>query len=278
MPAYDQRRDEGDQTEDLIHRHRAASGEPDQADQEGQPELAAAEADQTADATDQQGAPESYRDRAPARQRGRAGRYRRTGHAPLGDTCSGERLHDPFGNAPWPLTQAEYPGRIATRIDLDDLRTGRDVDAAAGESPKNAPDWRTQGNRSYGCDDRAFLDPISYASTRDEATGIRCVDEALTSGTPYRPGLAYQGQGRAGLDDLPEPVTPHGLDGDIDVFASDEVWAEANREGCDTALRFGDRPLSHTGIDQCRPGHRLNRLSHRQRGVTDHVAGIQGLP
>jgi len=38
----------------------------------------------------------------------------------LGDTCSGERLQDAFGNAPGPLTHAEYPGRVATRIDLND--------------------------------------------------------------------------------------------------------------------------------------------------------------
>jgi hypothetical protein len=50
MPAHDERCRQCHEAEDLIHRHGRARSEADQPDQNWQAELAAAEADQAADA------------------------------------------------------------------------------------------------------------------------------------------------------------------------------------------------------------------------------------
>src|ERR1700732_2696737 len=80
MPSHDQSRYQSNEAEDLVHRYRAR-GKADQADQQRQPKLAAAKADQTANATDDQGAAKSNRCRAPPAERGNAGCGRLMGHA-----------------------------------------------------------------------------------------------------------------------------------------------------------------------------------------------------
>jgi hypothetical protein len=82
MPAHDQRRYQGYEAEDLIHRHGRARGEADQNDKYRQPELAAAQTDQAADTADQQGTAEGNCDRAPGCEGGRNGRGNQTHHTP----------------------------------------------------------------------------------------------------------------------------------------------------------------------------------------------------
>jgi hypothetical protein len=80
MPVHDQRRYEGDEAEDLIHRHRSTGRETDKANEDWQAELTTAQTDQAADATDQQGARKSDRRHPPAGKCGHTGRRNRGAH------------------------------------------------------------------------------------------------------------------------------------------------------------------------------------------------------
>jgi hypothetical protein len=110
-----------------------------------------------------------------------------------------------------------------------------------------------------------------------EASLVRCVDEALPSDAANGPRFSRQGERRAGLDDLAEPLAPHGLNGDIDVLAGDEIWPEADGEFSDTALVLGDRPLPHAGVNQGGPIRRSDDLGERLHRDWHHIVSLQGM-
>jgi hypothetical protein len=161
MPAHDERGHQGHEAEDLIHRHGRTRSETDEADQDWQAKLAAAETDQAANAADQRRADKRNRRRAPTDKGERRlmppELSRGFEHSRF---C--ERLKHAFGYAPGPFSQAERSRRLATRIDLNHLCANNDLDAVPRQAPDHAADRRAQCHAPDRRDDGAILDPITY--------------------------------------------------------------------------------------------------------------------
>src|ERR1700737_3112964 len=119
MPSHDQSRYQSNEAEDLIHRYRGARRKADQANQQRQPKLPAAEADQTANATDDQGAAKSNRYGAPPAEHGNAGCCRLMGHTGSATRNRASAFSTPSairrGRSPRPNAAAGLP-RTSTSI------------------------------------------------------------------------------------------------------------------------------------------------------------------